>query len=67
MNTEKNILIIDKPFPAEDCETPFGERYGAEKITLTSEHLSALQEGKTLALDIRGEYVLFLSNAQSKK
>lgn len=29
-------------------------------MTLTTEHLAALQEGKLIAVDVQGEYVVFL-------
>ena len=53
------IAIVDQPFPVDEHETPFGQRWGGELLTLTAEHLAALQAGKTLALDVQGEYVTF--------
>lgn len=59
-----NIAIVDQPFPVDEHETPFGQRWGGELLTLTAEHLAALQAGKTLALDVQGEYVTFLRLAK---
>ena len=59
-----NIAIVDQPFPVNEHETPFGQRWGGELLTLTAEHLAALQAGKTLALDVQGEYVTFLRLAK---
>ncbi len=55
-----NMLIVDKPFDADGNETPFGQRWGGERFTLTAEHLAALQAGKTIALDVMREYAVFL-------
>lgn len=59
-DTAPNIAIVDQPFSVDEQETPFGKRWGGELLTLTAEHLAALQAGKTLALDVQGEYVTFL-------
>jgi hypothetical protein len=55
-----NVAIIDQPFNVDETEQPFGKRWGGECFTLTSEHLAALQAGKTLALDVQNEYVTFV-------
>lgn len=55
-----NVLIVDAPFDTDGNETPFGRRWGGERLTLTPEHLTALQAGKTIALDVMGEYAVFL-------
>jgi len=54
------IVIVDQPFSIDETEQPFGKRWGGECFTLTSEHLAALQAGKTLALDVQNEYVTFV-------
>jgi hypothetical protein len=64
MDEVPNIAIVDQPFPVEGKETPFGQRWGGELMTLTGEHLAALQAGKTLALDVQNEYVTFLRLAK---
>ena len=40
--------------------TPFGKRWRQEVMTLTAEHLAALQAGKMVAVDVQSEYILFL-------
>lgn len=57
---QTNVLIVDAPFETDGHETPFGQRWGGERLTLTPEHLAALQEGKTIALDVMNEYGVFL-------
>lgn len=56
-----NVLIVDQPFDADGKETPFGQRWGGERFTLTPEHLAALQAGKTIAVDVMNEYAVFLN------
>ncbi|MEY5097374.1 MAG: hypothetical protein RJA36_93 [Pseudomonadota bacterium] len=63
-DTVPNIAIVDQLFSVDEQETPFGQRWGGELMTLTSEQLAALQAGKTLALDVQGEYVTFLRLAK---
>ena len=61
MKPEPNITILDNPFDATDgADTPFGKRYGGDVFTLTSEQIQALMQGKTLALNVQNEYVVFL-------
>ncbi|MFZ4780339.1 MAG: hypothetical protein ACOYM3_33725, partial [Terrimicrobiaceae bacterium] len=43
-------------------ETPFGERWGGDTFTLRDEHMDALIDGHTLALDVQSEYVAFLKH-----
>jgi predicted nuclease of restriction endonuclease-like (RecB) superfamily len=55
-----SVRIMDQPFDVADgADTPFGRRWGGDVVTLTPEHLAAIKAGKTLALDVRDEYVLF--------
>ena len=59
-DAESGIVIVEKPFSVDETEQPFGRRWGGECFTLTSEHLAALQAGKTLALDVQNEYITFV-------
>lgn len=59
-DVESGVVIVDAPFNVDETEHPFGQRWGGECFTLTSEHLAALQAGKTLALDVQNEYVTFV-------
>lgn len=54
------IVVVDNPFNVDESEEPFGKRWGGECFTLSTEHLAALQAGKTLALDVQNEYVTFV-------
>lgn len=56
----RGVAIVDQPFSVDGQDTIFGQRWGGECFTLTSEHLAALQAGKTLALDVQNEYVTFV-------
>lgn len=57
------IRIVDQPFDATDgADTPFGQRWGGDVAKLTPAHLAAIKAGKTLALDVQNEYVLFVRN-----
>ncbi len=42
------------------AETPFGHRHGGEVFSLGQSHLEMIQNGQALALDVMGEYVVFL-------
>jgi predicted nuclease of restriction endonuclease-like (RecB) superfamily len=63
-----SIAIVPAPFDAADgADTPFGRRWGGEVATLASAHMAALKAGKTLALDVRSEYVQFVKAAVTKQ
>lgn len=57
---DSTLAIVDAPFDVEKTDQPFGERWGGEIMTLSKEHLAALQEGKVVAVDVMNEYVVFL-------
>ena len=61
---EPEIAIVESICDVEETSQPFGKRWGQQGLTLTKEHLLALQTGKLLALDIQGEYVAFLKLQQ---
>lgn len=55
------IRIVDQPFDATDgADTPFGQRWSGDVAQLTPAHLAAIKAGKTLAVDVQNEYVLFV-------
>lgn len=63
-----SIAIVPAPFDAADgADSPFGHRWGGEIATLAPAHLAALKAGKTLALDVRSEYVHFVKAAVTKQ
>lgn len=57
---DPRIVIVAAPCDVEETEQPFGKRWRQEVMTLTAEHLAALQAGKLVAVDVQSEYVLFL-------
>lgn len=54
------LTIVDAPFDVEKTDQPFGKRWGGDVVTLTQEHLAALQEGNLVVVDVMNEYVVFL-------
>lgn len=60
MNSYSHVAIVDDIFDTEESEKPFGKRWASQLIKLTPEHLTALQQGKLLAIDDQGEYVVYL-------
>jgi len=54
------MVIVDSPFDSETTEQPFGKRWGGDVFVLTAEHLTALQAGKAIALDVMNEYLTFV-------
>ena len=69
MNSSKTpaIAIVPAPFDPDSTDQPFGQRWGGQVIRLGSEHITALQAGQTLALDMLDEYVVFLQLSESKE
>ncbi len=65
MNSEEQSVIVDAIFDTDEVEAPFGKRYGSELLKLTTKHLQAMQQGKVLAVDMMGEYVLFIELAET--
>lgn len=60
MEPEATLAIVNAPYDTLESNQPFGKRWGDEVMTLTAEHLAALQNGKLVAVDVQGEYVVFL-------
>jgi hypothetical protein len=56
----KTVVILDAPIDVEITESPFGKRYMGADVQLNAKHLEALKAGKTLAVDVMNEYVVFL-------
>jgi hypothetical protein len=55
------IEWVDSSFDASNgAQTPFGHRWGGDVFPLSHSHLESIQQGHTLALDVMGEYVVFL-------
>ena len=60
MELEPTLAIVDAPYDTLETDQPSGKRWGDEVVTLSKEHLAALHEGKLVAVDVQGEYVIFL-------
>ncbi len=59
---------VAEPFDASNgVETPFGHRWGGDVFTLTAEHITAMQGGQALVLDVMNEYVVFLKSKPEKE
>ena len=67
LKPDPRIVIVTAPFDVDETTEPFGKRWRQEEITLTTEHLQALQAGRYLALDVQGEYVLFVKLCKIEK
>lgn len=57
---EPVAAITNEYISADDGETIFGKRWASQITTIDAEQLAALQQGKYLALDVQGEYVVYL-------
>lgn len=58
--SDEYMVIVDQPFDPETCTQPFGKRWGGDVFILTAAHLSALQAGQAIALDVMNEYLTFV-------
>jgi hypothetical protein len=57
----ETVAVVPETFDATGgADTPFGRRWGGDVVTLSREHIAALQTGRTLAIDVQNEYVLFI-------
>jgi hypothetical protein len=56
---EPSSAVPDEVCDVEKTEGPFGKRWHQQEVTLSPEHLTALQAGKVLAVDVGQEYVVF--------
>ena len=58
--TDPRLAIVETTCDYDTSEQPFGKRWRQETITLTEAHIEALRQGKLLAVDAQGEYVVYL-------
>ena len=57
----RGVAIVNEALDPVGGDTVFGQRWGnGDLIKITAKELSALTEGKILALDVEGEYVVYL-------
>jgi len=61
VDRERGVAIVNEAMNPQDGDTVFGQRWGnGEVITITPKEWRALMDGKLLALDVEGEYVVYL-------
>ncbi|WP_188508823.1 hypothetical protein [Conyzicola nivalis] len=58
---EARRLLIRRPRFDRDGLYLFGRRYAAQTVTLTAAELQALLNGRVVAVDVVGEYLLYLN------
>lgn len=58
-NTDPRLAIVEATCDCDTSEQPFGKRWRQETVTLTEAHIEALRQGKLLAVDAQGEYVVY--------
>ena len=56
---EAERLLIRRPRVSRDGLYLFGRRFRAQTVTLSAAELTSLFQGKTLAVDVTGEYILY--------
>ena len=59
---EPVIAITDEYISTDEADTVFGKRWGSQMVTVTSEQLDALQQGRYLVIDVQNEYVVYLKS-----
>ena len=58
---DRGVAMVNEVMDALDGDTVFGQRWGSgEPIRIPPKDQSALTDGKILALDLEGEYVVYL-------
>lgn len=67
MTTDERLAVVENPFDVTMRESPFGQRWRDEIVCLTDDHLKALKSGKSVAVDVQGEYVVFLRMKQTEE
>jgi hypothetical protein len=62
MNTEHEPekMLVDEIIDCDRADTVFGKRWWSQVIELTDQDIAAPREGKYLALDVNGEYIVYL-------
>ncbi|MHB8179820.1 MAG: hypothetical protein ACYDAW_08095 [Acidithiobacillus ferrivorans] len=61
VDRERGVVIVNEMMDPMEGDTVFGQRWGnGDLIKITLKELDALNEGKILAVDVQGEYVVYL-------
>lgn len=53
----RDVAIIE---PTEEAVDAHGHRHGSEVVAFTEEHITALRQGKLLAVEVHGEYIVYI-------
>lgn len=64
---EPVIAITDEFIGADEGNTVFGKRWASQLIEVSPEQLESLQQGRYLALDVQGEYIVYLQMSKDKR
>lgn len=59
-DAEPEKMIVDEIIDCDKDDTAFGKRWGMQIIDVADNDIAALQAGKYLALDVNGEYIVYL-------
>ncbi|HQT00243.1 hypothetical protein [Acidovorax sp.] len=59
-NTDPRLAIVETTYDCDTSEQAFGKRWRQEILTLTEAQIEALRQGKRLAVDVQGEYGVYL-------
>lgn len=57
---EPEKMIVDEIIDCDRADTVFGKRWWSQVVDLTDQDIAALRDGKYLALDVNGEYIVYL-------
>jgi hypothetical protein len=58
---DRGVAIVNEVLDPMEGETVFGQRWGTgAMVKLTAVELDALYDGAILAVDVEGEYVVYL-------
>ena len=64
---QSSVAIVPEPCDVLETSQPFGKRWRDQVVTLSPEHLRALQNGQCVAVDVQNEYVVFLRLEEHKE
>ncbi|TBR12595.1 MAG: hypothetical protein EPO43_13515 [Rugosibacter sp.] len=58
------MTTTDTYVSADGGDTAFGKRWASQLTEINPRQLAALQNGKYLAVDVQGEYIVYLKVAE---